>query len=213
MSPPVLFIRSDYPAAEGDHLCLTGRRGVFAQHIDKGILKVVWDWELTVEHLQQARGVLTTIHLDQIRIMTLASAFEAFLDRGGRLLLSAHVKRPFLAGLRLFQWVGGGRRVDFQLEPLANHPVFDGIDRSELQLTRGVAGFYGRGCNPMPEGATALTGVGPNCLPVDWVWQRPSGGVVLSHAGNDWWTVSGSKDIRGRFAENLVRWANHEVAA
>jgi hypothetical protein len=209
----VLFIRSHHVDPANDPLSPGSERGSFRRHVANGTLRPVWEWDLTPDDLAQARGVLTTIHLDQIRMMEFGEAFEALLDRGGRLVFNGHVMRPFIAGLTPFVPVGGGRRVDFALTPLADHPVFAGVDRAALQLSRGVAGFYGRGCNPPPEGALALTGVGEGRLPLDWVWRRPRGGAILSHAGNDWWGAGSDKPALERLADNIVGWANHEVAA
>jgi hypothetical protein len=213
MTGSVLFIRSHHVDPGNDPLSAGTMRGNFHRRLAQGTLDVIWEWDLTPHHLDQARGVITTIHLDQIRMMELTAAFETFLDRGGRLVFNGHVKHPFIGGLSPFVPSGSGKRADFELTPLSDHAVFTGVDRATLQLSRGVAGFYGRGCNPMPDGAVALTGIGPAQLPIDWSWQRPRGGAVLSHAGNDWWTAGSDKNVLDRLADNMIGWANHEVPA
>jgi hypothetical protein len=213
MNAPVLFIRSHHVDPAVDPMSRGSERGNFRRHADEGALRLVWEWDLTAADIAGARGIITTMHLDQIRMMEFSAAFEAFLDRGGRLVFNGHVTRPFITGLQPFVPVGGGRRTDFELTPLAEHPIFAGVDRDALQLSRGVAGFYGRGCNPMPDGALALTGVGPDKLPVDWRWLRPGGGAILSHAGNDWWSASAAKPAVSQLADNMMAWTAHEVPA
>ena len=98
------------------------------------------------------------------------------------------------------------RRADFALVALGEHAVFEGIDRARLETRRGVAGFYGRGHAPAPPGGRALTGVGPQAAPIDWVWERPAGGALLMHAGNDLWTVCDEPSVNVALAERIVAW-------
>ncbi len=213
MSAPVLLIRSHHPEPGFDPVSRSGERGDFAVDLERGTLRAVWDWELTADDLIQASGIITTIHLDQIRMMAFAPAIAAFLAKGGRWVLNGHVMRPLAPGLETFRPVKSKGRTAFALTRLAEYAVFDGVDRDAFQTMRGVAGFYGRGCNPLPDGATALTGVGPDRLPVDWIWRRRDGGEILSHAGNDWWATSTDKAGMTRFAANLVSWASGGAAA
>jgi hypothetical protein len=145
------------------------------------------------------------MHLDQIRAETWRPALERLLDRGGRIFVNGHVARPFVDGLAPFVLSGRGQ-VDLAQTVLADHPVFAGVDRATFQRRRGVAGFYGRGHNPMPAGATALTGVGRDRAPLDWVWRRPAGGAVFSHAGNDLWGNTEDAATNARLADNVIAW-------
>jgi hypothetical protein len=211
MNPPVLLIQSHQSEVGFDPLSPAAERGDFSAAAAGGLLRAIHDWDVTPAHIASARGIIVTMYLDQIRMMDLAAAWETFLDAGGRLVLNGHVMRPYIRGLASFVTSGSGRRIDFELTVLADHPVFTGIDRAQFQSVRGVAGFYGRGCNPLPAGASALTGVGPDKLPVDWHWRRPGGGEILAHAGNDWWGTSSDKPAMNRFAANLVAWASGET--
>jgi len=128
------------------------------------------------------------------------------LDAGGRLVFCGHVLRPFVYGLEHFIPLADKRRADYVLTRLAEHPVFAGIDAKTLEANRGVAGFYGRGHNPPPPGATVLNGLGPDLAPVDWVWHRSAGGVLLVHSGNDLWGVGDDPAVKTLIAERLVSW-------
>ncbi|BBU63742.1 hypothetical protein MSC49_36770 (plasmid) [Methylosinus sp. C49] len=171
-----------------------------------GALTIVRQTELDDSRLVAARGLITTMHLDQVDFARRSIALETFFDRGGRLAFMGHLARPFLPELAPFVPLGAGRRADFALVALDEHAVFEGIDRARLETRRGVAGFYGRGHSPPPPGGHALTGVGPRAAPIDWAWERPAGGALLMHAGNDLWTVCDESSVNVALAERIVAW-------
>jgi hypothetical protein len=171
------------------------------------------EWEVEPRHIREASGVLTTMHLDQIRALEWCDAFDTLLDSGGRVGINGHVARPFIRGLKSYVPIPRQSLADLRLEALAPHAIFSGIDRLEWRTSRGVAGFYGRGHNPMPEGGIALTGIGPEHRPIDWVWHRPGGGVVFSHAGNDLWGMSESEGKGATIIDNLIAWTAGELDA
>lgn len=88
------------------------------------------------------------------------------------------------------------------------HPLYEGIGLKKIETNKGVAGFYGRGCNLPPEGAIAINGLGPAMVPVDWVWARPQGGRFFSHAGNDLGTVGLEWNLASELTRRIVIWAN-----
>lgn len=194
MMPP-LFIRSHFG----------GLPQALAELANAHRIVTAWEWDVTPALLRAAAGVITTLHLDQIRAETWRADLDALLDRGGRVFLNGHVARPFVTGLAPFV-LSGREQGDLTQTVLADHPVFAGVDRAGFQRRRGVAGFYGRGHNPMPAGALALTGVGPALAPLDWVWQRPEGGMVFSHAGNDLWGNTDDDAVTARLVRNIVGW-------
>ncbi len=150
-----------------------------------GKIEIAVQSDLSAERLMMARGIITGNQLDQDAFLTLRPALEAFLDSGGRWFFNGHVMRPLIAGLERYQRMANPCRSDFAQTRLAPHPIFEGIDIAHLETNKGVAGFYGRGANPMPDGARVVTGLRDGTVPVDWVWCRPAGGCFFSHAGND----------------------------
>lgn len=177
----------------------------YGEHIAAGRLSVIRERDLSADDLVGAGGLITTNHLDQIGFMHYAEAIRSFLARGGRWFFNGHILRPFVEGLGNYVPLDRPKRADLVLTRLNSHPVFDGIDQSSLEENRGVAGFYGRGHNPLPEGGLAVNGIGPQMLPVDWEWSLPTGGRIFSHAGNDLGSMTGERGLV--LADRIVEWA------
>jgi len=174
----------------------------------EGRLRRVRQHDLTAAHFAEASGLITTMYLDQIGFTQHTGSIQALLGRGRRWLFNGHVLRPIVPGLGIYVPLPEPRRVDLTLTRLAEHPIFVGIDQKALEVNRGVAGFYGRGHNPMPQGATAVTGLGPQMLPIDWDWVRPDGGHIFSHAGNDFWHNGDDEALYHVLADRAVAWAD-----
>ncbi|MFE7622900.1 hypothetical protein [Streptomyces sp. NPDC057509] len=145
------------------------------------------------------KGLTITGNIDQIHLERKGALLEEFVRRGGRVLVNGHVVRPFLPGLTPWRALDHRGPKDLRITPVTPHPVFEGIDHTELlfrtgvpgtptgeELARvGVAGFYGRGYySHLPEGATVINGIGPQALPIDVVHPLGDGQVML-HGGND----------------------------
>ena len=173
----------------------------------EGKLRRVRQHDLTAADFAEAAGLITTMYLDQVGFLEHAVSLEAFLGRGGRWIFSGHMLRPPISNLGIYVPLPDPRRADFALTRLSEHPIFTGIDQKALEVNRGVAGFYGRGHNPMPPGATAINGLGPQQLPIDWDWARPDGGHIFSHAGNDFWHNGDDAALHQVLADRAVTWA------
>lgn len=202
MTRPVLLILStDAPAPD-----------VFARPIGRGELTPLRQDRLTDEAIRAARGLITSVSVDQIDLHDKRAALRDFLDSGGRWVFNGHMVRPLVEGVGLFVPLERPRRVHYVLTRLAEHPVFAGIPAGQLEANRGVAGFYGRGHNLPPEGALRITGLGPDRVPVDWCWHRPEGGALFMHAGNDLWGVGDDPAVKRQIAERLAAWCREAAA-
>lgn len=143
-----------------------------------------------------------------------------FVRDGGRVLVNGQVVLPFIEGLA--RWLKLDYRSPWDLRPhaLAPHPVWDGVDYRDLHFRTGVpgthsyeqlqeigvAGFYGRGYHsPLPEGALAVTGIGPNSLPLDYTYPLGAG-AVLVHGGLDLEGFADERYSSARLGPNLVAW-------
>ncbi|AVY95403.1 hypothetical protein DAI18_16140 [Microvirgula aerodenitrificans] len=142
---------------------------------------------------------------DQRELLEQKPALTRYLHAGGVLVCNGHVVDPYVDGLTPFRPLPAFDVEQLTVHRLRSHPVHDGIDMRDLTFRHGVAGFYGRGCNPPPDGAVPVTGLGPARLPVDWEWSPPGGGRLFMHAGNDLW---GCGDSGARcLPVQLVAWA------
>lgn len=185
--------------------------GLFTLALERDDAVVVRERELTPEHFARARGLITTSHLDQIGFMNYAPQLARLMARGGRWVFNGHIMRPFLAGLQSYIPIAKARRADLVLTRLNEHPIFAGIDQPSFEENKGVAGFYGRGHNPLPQGALAINGIGPDKLPIDWEWTLPGGGRMFSHAGNDIGGMGGPNPNHALVAPRLIAWTMGEI--
>lgn len=167
----------------------------------------VGHYELHETELAPYAALLLPAHLDQRYFGTMTEKISAWLDGGGTLVFNGHVAWPMLPEFSPFVALEQRSLVYLQIHRVTEHPVFEGVDMDDLTYRRGVAGFYARGCNPPPAGATPLIGVGPERIPCDWVYERPSGGRILMHAGNDLWMYAGDSTSARRIVPQLMAWA------
>ncbi|HAS6415343.1 MAG: hypothetical protein ACTH58_16635 [Marinomonas foliarum] len=154
-----------------------------------------------------AKAIIITQHADQRHLSQCSSQLQRHLDCGGRIHFNGHLLYPLFARVESFKPLTAPRRHDFELTALKPHPVFNDVVVANLSQRKGVHGFYGRGYMPLPAGATALTGLGPERLPIDWEWRfANNNGCLFVHAGNDLWTVSDDAELQRRLAFNIVQW-------
>ncbi|WP_240230578.1 hypothetical protein [Devosia lacusdianchii] len=199
----VLLIHSHYgPPPEG-----------YATAAVDGRLAIVRERDLTAADFAAASGLITTTHLDQVGFLTHAQAYTALLDRGGRWFFNGHMLRYFIDGLGLYRPLVAPKRAGYALTRLYDHPIFTGIDQRGLEENKGVAGFYGRGHNPLPAGGIAVNGIGPEMHAIDWVWARPDGGQVFSHAGNDLGGMGGETGNGALLTQRIIAWCAGELGA
>ena len=186
----------------------------YADAVADGRIRAIRERDLGLADFAMADGLITTQHLDQVGFLAHAGSLVALLDRGGRWFFNGHMLRVFVEGLGIYRPLVQPKRPDFVLTRLSDHPIFAGIDQSSLEENRGVAGFYGRGYNPLPEGATPVNGIGPQRLPIDWDWARPAGGRIFSHAGNDIGgppMASTDRGTSGVPASRIIAWCRGEI--
>jgi len=198
----ILFVHSHYGPIPRPMVGPAGR----------GRIEIVRDTELTDARIISAKGIITTTHLDQIGFAGHRQALAVFFADGGRLFFNGHIMKPFVDGLQTYRPLLSRKLADLQLVRLRPHPVFGDIDPADMAVRKGVAGFYGRGHNPLPKGARALTGLGPLKQPIDWEWALPGGGMMFCHAGNDLWSMAPEdSDGAGAFATRIVAWTEGEL--
>lgn len=138
-------------------------------------------------------------NVDQRFLAAREERLTGWVKAGGRLLINGHPQTNFVQGLPKFRKLDFHSPRDLWLSELGSHPIWDGIDRKDLLYRTGVpgdhsfaeleeigvAGFYAHAYFvDLPEGATAITGIGQGQLPVDVAYPLGAGEVIL-HLGND----------------------------
>ena len=151
-------------------------------------------------------ALLVPMHIDQHRLAAAAAWISSFLRAGGTLVFNGLLAYPFHAALARFQPLARPRVDQFRVRIVVDHPVWRGVDSDDLTFRRGVAGFYGRGCNPPPPGALIVGTIDHGRCAVDWQWHPPEGGRMLMHAGNDLWMYARDKNSAGALTPQLLRW-------
>lgn len=178
---------------------------------ERGV-RILAPYALRPDELAQYRGLLVPAHADQRHLQTLREPLEGWLESGAALVLNGHVAYPFLRWLQPFQPTATPGLEGLRVQRGAAHPVFAGVDAEHLTFRRGVAGFYARGGNPPPSGAQVLNTLGPQRQPIDWLLERPGGGRLLVHSGNDLWMYAGGEDSAARVLPQLLAWMREEAA-
>lgn len=181
------------------------------------IFERVDQYELPDCDLSRFTALSISIHADQRFLLSHKDLIATFLNHGGVVLWSGPMAYPVIDGVGAFQPRPSRNLAGLTVTRLADHPLFDGVTGADLTFRRGVAGFWGRGHNPAPEGAILLNGLDrdPASAPVDWIWDRPEGGTVISHAGNDFLTFAqaGNGTTADRLAPNFANWLIGHVRA
>ena len=169
-------------------------------------IDLVPQYELHDFDLQRTRGLLIGLHADQRYLQARRAQIESFLGGGGIVVLCGHVAHPFLAELNPYQPIPDYTVADLAVRRATAHPVWKGVLPEELTWRRGVAGFYGRGANPPPPGATVINTLGPRACPVDFECRPAVGGRLLVHAGADLWGYASAEDSPRRIMPQLLDW-------
>lgn len=151
------------------------------------------------------RLLLIGMHVDQIHLARHRHVLDAFLSRGGTLVVGGgHLVREIYTGAPRWEAAPGRHQDELWVEMVHPHPVWKGITRDELSRRRGVVGFYGRGGYPdLEAGDVVINRI--QYLPIDVELKR-GGGRVLLHGGNDVWSF-GQREEPGRsLSAQLLRW-------
>ena len=183
----------------------------FADLAPNGLqLSTVVEETLCDQKPDQFGALLVPMHIDQRRFAAAAPWISAFFQAGGTLVFNGLLAYPFHPTLARFEPLARPRVDQFRVRIMADHPVWRGIDADDLTFRRGVAGFYGRGCNPPPPDARIVGTIDHGRCAIDWQWHPPEGGRLLMHAGNDLWMYARDKNSAGALTPQLLRWCAAE---
>ncbi|MEM7445893.1 MAG: hypothetical protein AAF414_21405 [Pseudomonadota bacterium] len=196
---------------------LSPRTGVAAPFSDlapEGLrLETVPEQTLTDHRPDRFGALLVPMHIDQRRFANATRWISRFFQAGGTLVFNGLLGYPFHRKLKRFEPLVSPRLRQFRVRVDANHPVWRGVDPDDLTFRRGVAGFYGRGCNPPPPSAQIIGTIDQGNCAVDWQWHPREGGRLLMHAGNDLWMYARDKTSAAALTPQLLHWCMAEELA
>lgn len=134
--------------------------------------------------LAQYAGLIVPRSVDQEHLARHRDIIGEYLQGGGVVVFGGHLHRNWLPGASMFVPVSEPSRRAYQVEYIAEHPVFAGLTPDDLTLRRGVAGFFARGHHPPPEGAEILIRL-TDGVPATYVDRVSTNGTILVHATSD----------------------------
>lgn len=172
-----------------------------AQHLER-----ISPYCIDTQNLTAYKAILIPAHTDQRALAKVALSLSHYLDQGGLIVFNGHVAYPFLDELKPFIPVPKTSLDYLMVERVTPHPIFEGVELKDMSFRRGVSGFYGRGHNPPPPGAVVLHQLSGTNAPIDWLYQRPSGGTILMHSGNSIWMHFSDKTSAARITPQLFHW-------
>lgn len=168
---------------------------------------VINQYDLEDVDLLKYKAILISMHIDQYLLELMKDRLEKFLSEGRKILFNGHIVKEFLNNLKTFIPMNHPSLDDFKVKQINPHPLFDGFKIEKLNLRKGVAGFFGRGGNPVPQGAKIILSFKNGEVPCDWEYTTPNGGILYVHSGNDLWMCfeEQSSGVDEMFA-NIVEW-------
>lgn len=163
-------------------------------------------YALPQHDLQQVAGIVVTMACDQVFLQRQADVLERFIAGGGRVAAMGHPIARYLPNQGEFRRLDYTGDEELRMHPGEPHPVWEGVDFTDVSSRRGVSGFYCRGFTlSHPPGAVVTSRIGPNRLPVDYVY--PYGdGQVLIHPGIDLGVFAHDDNAAARMQPQLLHW-------
>jgi len=166
-------------------------------------------YDLPAVDLRSFPGLVVSSQVDQEFLYRHRQMVREFLDAGGVVAFSGHVARRWLPGAGRFQPKAVESHDDYTVVEANPHPVFEGVATEDLTYQRGVAGFFARGHNPPPAGATVILRLADG-EPVAYVDEASTDGTVFVHSGNDLVGFGRRSSTAARVPEQLLAWMRAE---
>jgi hypothetical protein len=161
--------------------------------------------------LRPYAAVVVGPNADQEYLLRHRAVIEAFLADGKVIVFCGHLHRRWLPGASPFEALDPPSRAAYQVDVIAEHPIFAGVEADDLTVRRGVAGFFARGHHPPPPGAEVLVRLAGG-EPVTYLDRTSTRGTVLVHATADLLALGGHDGSAARVPGQLLDWAVEESA-
>lgn len=162
-------------------------------------------YDLPDVNLTALPGLVVSSQVDQDYLYRHRDLIRSFLAAGGVVAFSGHLARRWLPGAECFEPKSIESHDDYTVVEATPHPVFEGVEMSDLTYQRGVAGIFARGHNPPPEHATTVLRLRDG-EPVVYVDDESTAGTIFVHSGNDLIGFGRRDTTAERVPEQLVAW-------
>lgn len=160
--------------------------------------------------LDEYAAVVVTAFVDQEHLAAHRAVIREYLDGGGVVMFGGHLHRDWLPGASMFMPLEVRSHRDYEVAWVAEHPIFGGVERSDLTYRRGVAGFFARGHHPPPDGADVLVRLAGG-QPVTYVDRCSTAGTILVQSTGDLLGYHGIESSAGRIPGQLLDWLGAEA--
>jgi hypothetical protein len=175
-------------------------RPFFRENLDR-----IDQYDLPETDLGRFAGLVVSSQADQDLLHDRRGQVRDYLDDGGAIAFSGHLSREWLPAAGTFVPKRIESHDDYVVERVRPHPVLEGVEMDDLTYQRGVAGFFARGHNPPPDGATVLLAL-PGGEAIVWVDAATTAGTVLVHSGNDLVGLARRDTTAARVPTQLMTW-------
>ena len=184
----------------------------------EGRVQTIDVYGLATIELANYTGILVEGGCDQRFLATQQHRLDEWVQAGGRIVANGHPIQRWLANMPAHRQLDFHTPEDLWLYPVCEHPIWQGVDRTELIFRTGVpgthsleevehigvAGFYAHAyLADLPASARIITGIGPAQLPVDVSWTSGVGEVVL-HIGNDLSSFAAAGTTTAELADRVL---------
>ncbi len=162
-------------------------------------------YSLPTSDLDAYAGIIVPTMVDQEFLYLHRGLLRTYLDRGGVIVFSGHLHRPWLPGAGLFEPKQVRTFRDYEVRIVGTHPIFAGVEDDDLTYRRGVAGFFARGHHCPPPRAEILVEFASG-EPVVYIDEVTTGGALLVHAGSDLLNLGDRRSSASRVPTQLLSW-------
>jgi len=157
-------------------------------------------------------AVVIPAMVDQEHLAAHPGVIRRYLDGGGVVVFGGHLHRDWLPGASPFVPLEARSHRDYEVAWVADHPIFAGVNPSDLTYRRGIAGFLARGHHPLPDGAEVLVRLAGG-QPVTYLDRRSTAGTVLVQSSGDMLGYYGLDSTTARIPRQLLDWIGTEAKA
>lgn len=180
--------------------------GLLGHNETTSYIEPVGIYDFVGEELKNYDVFLIGTDVDQRMLLEKKRYLDEFLANGKTIVFCGALAYPFLDEVGQFVKMNYTSYKDYKINPVSEHPVWEGVKPKDMMYRKGVAGFYSRGYNPPPQNAKIINTLGSGNHPIDYEYTTKDGGRVLIHSGNNIWLFINDATTASKMGTNLIQW-------